>query len=200
MNKTLISRALAAVGALGVFVASSPFASPERSEGVIELPGMGHYATYNYKGGVSAGVAGGVVNSPGVVNVVDIIFDFAKIAAARVAAGQAALAATDVLQVITVQAGYFVPACFLQTLTAEGAAGTVSMGDVATAAGFINAHDLNTVGWSSSLITTAYSLATAGGKLYTAADTINLTINTNAIDVARARMIAVVVDLTQYRQ
>ena len=192
MNKKLLSKALAAFG-LGLAAGGTP-----QQIAAAMLPGV-HYATYNYKGGVSGGQAAGLVQQPGMFTVVDVQFDFAKIAAARSAAGQAALGAADVLEVVTVLAGTWVPAVFMQTVKVEGAAATFDAGDGATAAGYISNHDGNALGWSSNLITTTYSVATAGGKLYTADDTIDIVVDSASVDVAQLRLIVVAVDLRTYR-
>jgi len=159
------------------------------------------FVTYNYKGGVSGGTATGPTSTPGVFAVNDIKLDFAAIAAARSAAGQAALGAADVMELFGVRAGIWVPAAFVQVTKAEGAAATGQLGDGTDPDGFIATAtlNLNTAGWSSSLITTAYSLATAGGKLYTADDTVDLTLDSASIDVAVAQLFVVTVDLRAYR-
>lgn len=156
-------------------------------------------ATYNYKGGYSAGTNRGMQAQPGSFNVVDIKLDFAAIAAARSAAGQAALAATDVMEVVPVRAGTWVPAVFVDCTTAEGAAATIDVGDGAAANGFLDDFSLNAVAWGSSLITTSYSLATAGGKLYTADDTIDVLVNSNNVDVAVMHLVIPMVDMRLYR-
>jgi len=157
------------------------------------------WATYNYKGGYVAGTNTGMPSTTGLFNVVDIKLDFAAIAAARSAAGQTALAAADILELVGVKAATWVPAVFVQTITAEGETATVHVGDGADPDGFITVGDVNAVGWLSSLITTAYSLATAGGKIYTADDTIDMTLNTAAFNVAVLHLLAPMVDLRAYR-
>jgi hypothetical protein len=157
------------------------------------------FATYNYKGGYVGGSNTGPVSTPGVFSVSDIKLDFAAIAAARVAAGQAAIGAADVLELFGVRSGIWVPAVFAQTTKVEGAAATGDLGDGATAAGFISNHDMNALGFSSSLITTTYSLATAGGKLYTADDTIDLVVDSASVDVAVVQLFVLMVDIRAYR-
>ena len=155
--------------------------------------------TYNYKGGVSAGSAAGLAYAPGAVNVQQIKLDFSDIATDRSAAGQAALAAADVLELFTVKAGTWVPAAFIQATTAEGAAATVQLGDGADPNGFIDSSSINTTGWYSSLVTTAYSVAVGGGKLYTADDTVDLTLDHNSIDTAVIYVTIVSVDARAVR-
>lgn len=163
------------------------------------LPFIGPMATYNYKGGVNAGTAAGQIPTPGAFSVVDIKLDFAAIKTDRANKSQTALAAADVLELIPVRAGTWVPAAFMQTTTVEGAAATFDLGDGATAAGFISNHDGNAIGWSSNLITTTYSVATAGGKLYTADDTVDVIVDNNNVDVAVLQVFAILVDLRAYR-
>lgn len=141
-------------------------------------------ATYNYKGGTLGGTAEGMVYSPERNGVAKIKLDFAAIAAARVAAGQAAIAAADVLQVVGVKAGTYVPYVALQVVTAEGATGTVDVGDGDDTDGFLNNTDINAVGRTASLVTTAYSVAVGGGKWYNADDTIDVVVNDNDTAVA----------------
>lgn len=157
--------------------------------------------TYNYKGGVSGSNSAGMSYSPGGVNVSSIKLDFAAIAAARSAAGQAAIGAADVLELFTAKAGTWVVAAFVEVVTAEGAAATGQLGDGTDPNGFIETAglNLNTVGWSSSLITSAFSVATAGGKVYTADDTVDLTIDSASVDVAVAHLSLLHVDLRRAR-
>jgi len=151
---------------------------------------------YNYKGGFLGSSSSGPTGAqPGAFSVNVVELNFATIAAARTAAGQAALASADVLNLFGVENGIWVPMTAMQVTTAEGATATCGIGDGTTPAGFQSASDLNATGWTSSLITTTYSLATAGGKIYAATDTIDMTLNHNSIDTAVARVIAVMVDL-----
>lgn len=157
-------------------------------------------ATYNYRGGVSGGKADGLVCSPGVVNVSSIKLDFAKIKEERTASGQAMLAATDVLELFGVPAGTWAVATFAQVVKAEGATATADVGDGTDAAGFITNANLNAVGWSHSLVTTPFSVAVGGGKLYTAADTVDLRLDHDNIDVAVVHLSLVSVDVRPTRQ
>lgn len=142
------------------------------------------HATYNYKGGTLGGTAEGLVYSPEKYSVAEIVLNFATIAAARIAAGQAALGAADVLQVCGVKAGTYVPLVALQVSTVEGATCTADVGDGDDPDGFLNDTDLNALGRTASLVTTAYSVAVGGGKWYNADDTIDLVTNSAATDVA----------------
>lgn len=157
------------------------------------------FATYNYKGGVLGGTGAGPTFSHQPFSVAEIKMDFAAIAADRAAAGQAAIGAADVLELFGIKAGIWVPVVAIQTVTAEGAAATCDLGDGTSAAGYASNHDLNAVGWSSSLATVALSLATAGGKLYTADDTIDMVVDSASVDVAVANVFVTMVDLRRMR-
>jgi hypothetical protein len=147
--------------------------------------------TYDY----TKGSGGANPYSGHKVSVVERVLDFAEIAAARAAASQAALAADDVLQVIPVKAGQFAQLALAEVITAEGETATLEVGDGADPNGFLDAVNANATGQSASLATTAYSVAVGGGKLYTADDTIDVALRTAAFNVAKIRLVAVVVDL-----
>lgn len=155
--------------------------------------------TYNYKGGVLNGSAAGQVATPGLFSVVDVKLDFAAIAAERTAAGAAALVATDTLELIPVNAGEWIVAAFIDIDTAEGAACTVDLGDGDDPNGYIATGDINATTPLSSLVTVGYSVATAGGRRYAAADTVDLLLNSNGTDTAVIHVKAVAVDLRSYR-
>jgi hypothetical protein len=131
--------------------------------------------------------------------VLDIPLNFAAIAAQRSADGQAALVATDILEVARIKAGTYVLLAALQVSTAEGAAGTLSVGDASSATAYLNAADLNTVGWVTSAAVQSLSVAVGGGKVYTADDSIIATVNTNNVDVAVAHLFMIAIDLTRFR-
>jgi hypothetical protein len=154
-----------------------------------------HAATYSYRGGVAGNSTS---NQPTYtatgLSVAEVKLDFAAIAAARSAASQAALASADILEVIGVKAGVIVLLVKADVVTAEGAAATCGIGDGAAATGYLSALDLNVAAQSASLATTSYSVAVGGGKLYTADDTIDVTLNSNSIDVAVLNLLAVMVD------
>lgn len=176
--------------------------NPKRAGGIGELIAGIMATTYNYTGGVVGGSGtGGMVAAAGQVAVENINLNFATIATARTAAGSSALAAADVMQLIGVLAKTWVVATFIRVVTAEGATCTVDLGDGADTDGYQNDSDINgaVASLTSSLITTAYSLAVAGGKVYTADDTIDLIPNNNATDVAVIEVFALCVDLRSYR-
>lgn len=157
-------------------------------------------ATYAYKGGYVSGVNTGMPAAGYSVSVADIRLDFAAIALARTAAGQTALAAADILQLIELPAGVYVPLGVLQCITAEGETATADLGDGSSVAGYLDDFNCNTAGWGFSGVTTAYSVAVGGGKLYTASDTIDLLLNTAAFNVAVVGVRAICIDCRGTRQ
>lgn len=94
--------------------------------------------------------------------------------------------AADILQAITVPAGYRATAVWVDVKKVEGGAATVDIGDGADADGYLAAVDLNALGVTYMTFEAAantiirYTL----GKTYTSADTIDITFNTNATAVA----------------
>ena len=157
------------------------------------------YATYNYKGGVQAGDASGLAEKAGLFTRAEVKLNFAAIAADRVAKGLAALAAADILEVFPVKAGTWVQMVAAEVTTVEGETATIGVGDGGATSGFISAGDANATGWLSSLITTTFSVATAGGKIYTVDDTIDVLLNTAAFNLAVITLHVVAVDLRKYR-
>lgn len=159
------------------------------------------YATYKYWGGGSKinSSSQGLRAGPEGFSIIDVKLDFAAIAAQRIADGQAALAAADVLEVISLNAFTYVLAVFARVLTAEGAACTIDVGDGVAANAFLDDFNLNAVGMGGSLVTTAGSVAVGGGRLYTAADTIDVLLNNNATDVAVVHLFGIAMQLDPYR-
>lgn len=188
MKRNLIQTALASM----LVPIARPFAAALMRSAV-------PWAEYNYKGGVVNGGGSGPTYNSSPLSIVEVKFDMDAIADERVANNRTAIAAADVLNAVGVKAGTWVPMVALQVVTAEGAAATADVGDGSTAAGFISNADLNVVGWTSSLITTTYSLATAGGKLYTADDTIDLVIDSNNVDAAVFHLFVPMFDLRKVR-
>lgn len=148
--------------------------------------------TYDYAKGAGTGLP---AVRGGQCFVVERLLDFAQIALDRAAAGLTALAAADVLQVIHVPANVHVLECFAECLVVEGETATIGVGDGSNTSGYISAFSCNALGVVGSLITTTYSVATAGGKIYTAADTIDVILNTAVYNVAKIRVAAAMVDL-----
>ncbi len=95
----------------------------------------------------------------------------------------------DVLQLFNVKAGTYVMNVVINVITAEGATLSVTIGDT-DVDGYLVAGDLNATGWQSgNTIATLAADYLDGttyqqGKFYTAADTIDMTLNTISADVA----------------
>ena len=107
---------------------------------------------------------------------------------------------SDVVQALNVQAGWFVSKLVVQRLTAEGGVAVGDFGDGADPDGFIVDLDLNATGYgaSSLALTEATPNTVTGysnGKLYTAADTIDL-VPSAALDAAKVRVVAHVTDFS----
>jgi hypothetical protein len=156
-------------------------------------------ATYTDSLGFNKGSA--ALRADGLTKVtrMEVVLDFAKIAAARSAAGVTALASGDVLEVIPVPAKTLVMRVGYDVTTAEGATATFDLGDGSDADGYLNDVDLNSVG--SGVMSLALTEGTpntiagySNGKYYSAADTIDMTLNNNAINVAVVRVWALVAD------
>jgi hypothetical protein len=114
------------------------------------------------------------------VSVVEIDIDFAKIAAARVAAGATALAATDTLVIATLPKGALIVGGGATLVRAEGASATVDLGITGTLTLFASNFNLNgTVGATSAGTTPAY---------LTADTDVVMTIDTNSTDAARMKV------------
>lgn len=122
--------------------------------------------------------------------VVEIDLDFAKIAAARSAAGVAALAATDTLVLCTLPKGTFVLNGSATLVKAEGAAANIDVGIGGGTVDFwIDGFDLNgTVG-------TVGGYADSAAYLCTSACNVLLTVNSNNVDTARVKIQLAVVDM-----
>ncbi len=147
--------------------------------------------TYGY----TNGAASANVHSGQKMSVVERVLDFADIAVKRAAAGQAALAADDVLEVIPVKAGQYVQFVAAEVITPEGETATFDVGDGTTVDGFLDGANGNSAGYYGSNAAEAYAMSEAGGKLYTADDTIDIKLLTAAYNVAKIRLVAAVIDL-----
>lgn len=134
--------------------------------------------------------AGFTANYTDRVSVVEIDLDFRKIAAARTAAGAAALASTDTLVIGVLPKGAFVLSGVATLVRAEGAAGNIDVGIGGGTVDFwVDGFDLNgTVG-----ATGGYADAAA---YYCTADTnILLTLNSDGINAARVKISLAVVNM-----
>lgn len=134
--------------------------------------------------------AGFTANGTDRVSVTEIDLDFAKIAAARTAAGAAALGSGDTLVIGVLPKGSFVLSGVATLVRAEGAAANIDVGISGGTVDFwVDGFDLNgTVG-----STGGYADATA---YYATADTsILLTLNSASIDAARVKISLAVVNM-----
>jgi hypothetical protein len=124
------------------------------------------------------------------VSVLEIDLDFAKIAAARTAAGATALTSTDTLVIGVLPKGSFVLSGVATVVRAEGAAGNVDVGIGGGTVDFwVDGFDLNAAVGT----TGGYADATA---YYCAVDTnILMTLNSASIDAARIKVSLAVVNM-----
>lgn len=155
-------------------------------------------ATYTDTLGFNKGSAGHPAKGTDRSTVVSVTLDMTKIIAARLAAGATALAATDVLEIFAVPAGSIVRnvALVVETVAASG---TISIGDGSAAAGFLAATAVSTAGTFGGvpvLAAGAFAPTLSGGKVYAAADTIDITIGTAVPALAVVRVVAELVDLS----
>ncbi len=156
-------------------------------------------ATYTDSLGFNKGSAAFRADGLTKVTRMEVVLDFAAIAAARTAAGAAALASGDVLEVLPVPAKSLVMRVGYDVTTAEGATATLDLCDGSDTDGYLNDVDLNSVASGVMALTLAEAApnTVAGytnGKYYSAADTIDVTLNNNAINVAVVRLWALVAD------
>lgn len=124
--------------------------------------------------------------------VIELELDFAKIAAARVAAGAAALGSGDTLDLFTLPKGTFVLNGSATLTKAEGAAATIDVGvkggDVDA---WIDGFDLNgAVGSVGGYATGAVAVSFA-----TADTVVLLTLNSASIDAAKVKLQFAVVNM-----
>lgn len=132
--------------------------------------------------------AGFTANYTDRLSVIEIDLDFAKIAAARSAAGAAALAATDTLVVGTLPKGSYVVAAALTLVRAEGAAGTIDVGVSGATTLFASNFDLNAAVGTTAGVT--------NGARYQTADTgILMTIDSNDVNAARVKVAIAVINM-----
>ena len=131
----------------------------------------------------SAALAGSYTNR---LSVIEYTIDFAKIAAARAAAGAAALAATDTLVLATLPKGTLILGSSTKLVKAEGAAGTIDLGITGTLALFANDFDCNT--------TLATMVGATTASFLTADTSLIMTVNSNSMDLAKVVLTIVAVD------
>lgn len=134
--------------------------------------------------------AGFTANGTDRVSVTEIELDFAKIAAARTAAGAAALGSGDTLVIGVLPKGSFVLSGVATLEKAEGAAANIDVGIGGGTTDFwVDGFDLNgTVGSTG-------GYADAAAYYATAATNVLLTLNSASIDVARVKISLAVVNM-----
>lgn len=120
-------------------------------------------------------------------NVMEYTIDFAKIAAARTAAGATALAAADTLVLATLPKGTHIVGSMVKLLKAEGAAATIDLGITGSLTLFANDFDCNTTVGTIVAGTTAAAL--------TADTAVVMLINSNNMDVAKVLLSIIVIDV-----
>lgn len=155
-------------------------------------------ATYTDSLGFNKGSAALPSNALHKVHLVEMTLDFPKIIAARTAAGATALAASDVMEIIPIPAGTIVSNVGMEVTTAAGVTSTISIGDGGAAAGYLAATSVNATGTSGGvpvLSSGAFAPTLSGGKVYTAADTIDITLGTAVPAAAVVRVFAMFTDI-----
>lgn len=124
------------------------------------------------------------------LSVIEIDLDFAKIAAARSAAGAAALASTDTLVIGVLPKGTFVLNGSATLVRAEGAAANIDVGIGGGTVDFwLDGFDLNAAAG------TVGGYADAAAYLCTADTNVLLTVNSNNVDAARVKVQLAVVNM-----
>lgn len=132
--------------------------------------------------------AGFTANGTDRVSVMEIEIDFRKIAAARLAAGAAALIATDTLVIGTLPRGSYVVAAALTLERAEGAVATIDVGVSGATTLFASNFDLNAA------VGTTVGV-TNGARYQTANTDILMTIDSNNTDLASVKVSIAVINM-----
>jgi hypothetical protein len=155
-------------------------------------------ATYTDTLGFNKGSAALPSNALHKVHLVEMTLDFPAIIAARSAAGATALAASDVMEIIPIPAGTLVSNVGMVVTTAAGVTSTISIGDGSAAAGYLAATSANSAATSGGvpvLSSGAFAPTLSGGKVYAAADTIDITLGTAVPAAAVVRIFAMFTDI-----
>ena len=155
-------------------------------------------ATYTDSLGFNKGSAAYPADSLNKTVRVELTLDFPKIIAARSAAGATALAASDVMEIIPIPAGTIVSNVGMVVTTAAGVTSTISIGDGSAAAGYLAATSANSAATSGGvpvLASGAFAPTLSGGKVYSAADTIDITLGTAVPAAAVVRIFAKFTDI-----
>jgi hypothetical protein len=156
-------------------------------------------ATYTDSYGFQKGSAAPLARGLNKTSRIEVTLDFPKIIAARLAAGATALAASDVLEVLPIPAKSIVSNVGMEVTTAAGVTSTIAIGDGSAAAGYLAATSANATGLSGGvpvLSSGAFAPTLSGGKLYSSADTIDITIGTAVPAAAVVRIFATLTDVS----
>lgn len=110
------------------------------------------------------------------------------------------LAATDVIETVSVKAGEIVVGVWAYVRTAMGAAGTATIGDGTDPDGFTASFSVNSTGATFS--SGAYMLNTTGpvlvgGKLYTADDTIDVVLGGTVANAGQVELFVLILPTTK---
>jgi hypothetical protein len=128
----------------------------------------------------------------------ELILDFPTIIAARAAAGVAALTSTDVIECVPIPLGTLVRNVGMEIMVV-GASGSVSIGDGSAGAGYLAATVTTSLGYFGGipvLSAGAFAPTLSGGKLYSAIDTLDITLSTAVPSAAKLRLFGEMVDMT----
>jgi len=155
-------------------------------------------ATYTEGTGFNKGTAAIPNNGLNKLSMIEVTLNWATIAADRAAAGQTAIGANDILEVMPIPAKTYVMQVGLDVTTAEGATCTVDVGDATDPDGFLDGVNANTAASYATALVLAEAapntvLGYSNGKYYAAADTIDIK-TINAADAAVMRLWALVAD------
>lgn len=155
--------------------------------------------TYTVAVGYNAGSGALPADALNKVHRVEVVLDFPKIIAARLALGLTALANADVLEILPIPANTIVSNVGMSVDTVAGVASTLSIGDGTAAAGYLAATSVNALGVSGGvpvLSAGAFLPTLSGGKVYAAADTLDVTIGTAVPAAAVVRVWAMMTDIS----
>lgn len=134
------------------------------------------------------------------LNRYEIKLNFPKIVLARVAAGVAALASADVLEIIPIAAKSLVMVAGMDVTTLNTAAATIALGDGTSTAGYLAASAIGAVSSFAGVgalvegTPNTFLPALGNGKYYSAADTIDALFGTAAPAQAIVTVWALVLD------
>ena len=108
-------------------------------------------------------------------------------------------ASSDIIQLVDIPAYTWIKAAGLIVTTAEGDTLTLSLGDGDQAAGFVSAANGNTTANAHAQVAQAYGANTAIGRVYTSADTLDLTIASLGSQLSHACVVTVWAECSRIR-